>query len=53
MNSGHCTLEDSIEYDMKFKHLLNPIADLVVEPDLTRLFKFRHAVTIAQFENRI
>lgn len=53
ISSKQCTLEDSIEYDMKLKHLLNPFASLVVEPDLTRLFTFRHAVTIAQFENSL
>jgi len=52
IDSSHCILEDSIEYDMKLKPLLNPLAGLLVEPDLERLFAFRHAVTIAQFEKK-
>ncbi len=49
IDSNHSVLEDTIEYDMKLKQLLNPLADVFIEPDLKRLFAFRHGVTIAQF----
>lgn len=52
LDSNHSQLEDTIEYDMKLKQLLNPLTSLLVEPDLTRLFAYRHEVTIAQFDTK-
>jgi len=52
LDANHSLLEDTIEYDMKLKQLLNPLAGVLVEPDLVRLFAFRHATTIAHFETR-
>ena len=50
LGPSHCRLEDIIEYDLPLRAVLNGFACVLVEPELRRLFAFRHRVTKSELE---